>query len=162
MHQLAADEHIAYPLGDEVLRRDFYVDDLISGAKSKEEAVIIMDQASKLLANGKFKLRKWCSNVSAILDGVADKDKESYLKLDDGTDFAKTLALAWDPVFDQLLFSFSVLQSTSSPCRRSALSAIARFNDALELVGPVITKSKIFLQQLCKEKLSWDGMECYM
>jgi len=33
------------------------VDDLISGATSKEEAVIIMDQASKLLAKGKFKLR---------------------------------------------------------------------------------------------------------
>jgi len=80
MHQLAADEHTAFPLGAEFIRRDFYVDDLISGAKSKEEAVIIMDQASKLLAKGKFKLRKCCSNVSAVLDGVADKDKESYLK----------------------------------------------------------------------------------
>jgi len=102
------------------------VDNLISGAKSKEEAVIIMDQASKLLAKGKFKLRKWCSNVSAVLVGVADKDKESYLKFDDGTDLAKILALAWDPVSDQLLFSFSVLQSASSPCRRSVLSPIAR------------------------------------
>jgi len=27
--------------------------------------------------------------VSAVLDGVADKDKESYLKFDDGTDFEK-------------------------------------------------------------------------
>jgi len=50
--------------------------------------------------------------VSAVLDGVADKHKKSYLKFDDGTDFAKTLGLAWDPVSDQLLFSFSVLQST--------------------------------------------------
>jgi len=44
---------------------------LISGAKYKKEAVIIMDQASKLLAKGKLKLRKWCSNVSAVVDGVA-------------------------------------------------------------------------------------------
>jgi len=76
---------------------------------SKEEAVIIMDQASKLLDKGKFKVRKWCSNVSAVLDGVADNDTESYLKFDDGTHFAKTLGLAWDPVSDQLLISFSVL-----------------------------------------------------
>jgi len=34
--------------------------------------------------------------------------------------------------------------------------AIARFHDPLGLVGPVITKSNIFVQQLCKEKLSWD------
>jgi len=72
------------------------------------------------------------------------QDKESYFKFDDGTDFAKTFGLAWDPVSDQLLFSFSVLQSTSSPCRRSVLSAIARFYDPLGLVGAVITKSKIF------------------
>jgi len=78
------------------------------------------------------------------------------LKFDDGTDFAKTLGLAWDPVSDQLLFSFSVLQSTSSLCRRSVLYAIARFYDPIGLVGPVTTKSNIFLQQLCKEKLSWD------
>jgi len=78
---------------------------------------------------------------------------ERYTSLQD---FAKTLGLAWDPVFDELLFSFSVLQSTSSPCRRSVLSAIARFYDPLGLVGPVTTKSKILLQQLCKEKFSWD------
>jgi len=68
MHQSSADGHTAFPLGAEVIRRYFYVDDLIYGTKSKEEAVIIMDQASKLLAKGKYKLRKWCSNVSAVLD----------------------------------------------------------------------------------------------
>jgi len=63
LHQLSADKHTAFPLGAEDIRRNFYVHDLISGAKSTEEAVIIMVQASKLLAKGKFKLRKWCWNV---------------------------------------------------------------------------------------------------
>jgi len=53
MHQWSADEHTAFPLGAEVNRRDFSVDDMIPGAKSKEEAVIIMDQASKCIAKGK-------------------------------------------------------------------------------------------------------------
>jgi len=44
MHELSADKHTAFPLGAEVIRRYFYEDDFISGAKSKEEAVIIMDQ----------------------------------------------------------------------------------------------------------------------
>jgi len=39
MHKLSADEHTAFPLGAEFIRLDLYVDDLISGAKSKEEAV---------------------------------------------------------------------------------------------------------------------------
>ncbi|XP_043063573.1 uncharacterized protein LOC122319825 [Drosophila ficusphila] len=156
MHQLSTDEHFSFPLGAEVIQRDFYVDDLISGAQTVDEAIIIVDQTSKILSRGGFKLRKWCSNVPAALCGVSDEDKESYLKFDDGTDFTKTLGLAWDPASDQLLFSFSVLQLTSSPCRRSVLSAIARFYDPLGLVGPVIAKAKIFLQQLCKERLSWD------
>jgi len=49
----------------------------------------------------------------------------------------KTLGLAWNPVSDQLLFSFSVLQWVSSPWRRSVLSAKAWFYDPLGLVGPV-------------------------
>jgi len=115
-----------------------------------------MDQPSKRLGKGIFKLRKGCSNVSAVLDGVADKDKESYYKFDDGTDFAKTLGLAWDPLSDHILIFFPALQSASSPCRRSVLSAIARVYDPLGLVGLVITKSNNVLQQLCKEMLSWD------
>ncbi|XP_044571437.1 uncharacterized protein LOC123257248 [Drosophila ananassae] len=57
---------------------------------------------------------------------------------------------------DQLLLSFSSLQSTSKTSRRSVLSSIARLYDPLGLVGPVVTKAKIFLQKLCREHLSWD------
>jgi len=46
---LSADEQTAFLLGAEVLPRDFYVTDVISGVKSKEKAVIIMDQTSKIL-----------------------------------------------------------------------------------------------------------------
>jgi len=78
------------------------------------------------------------------------------LKFDDGSDITKTLGLAWDPISDHPLFSFAVLQSSSTPCRRSVLSTIARFYASLGLVSPVIAKYKIFLQQLCKKKLCWD------
>lgn len=85
MHQLSKDEQTTFPLGAELLRCDFYVDDLISLAKSKEEADIIMNQTSKILTREYFKLRKWCSNVTIILDGIADDVKESYLKFVIGT-----------------------------------------------------------------------------
>jgi len=56
-----------------------------------------------------------------FVDGVADKDKESYLKFDDGTDFAKTLGFAWDPVSGQLWFFFSFLQAICPVCNRAIL-----------------------------------------
>ena len=40
--------------------------------------------------------------------------------------------------------------------KRSILSAIARLYDPLGLIGPVITITKIFMQQLWKLDLQWD------
>jgi len=51
--------------------------------------------------------------------------------------FTKTIDLAWDLASDQLRFSFSVLHSALTPHMQSV--------DSLGLVGPVITRTKIFL-----------------
>ncbi|XP_054745961.1 uncharacterized protein LOC129250357 [Anastrepha obliqua] len=65
MHQLANDEAESYPLGAQIVLRDFYVDDMITGSDTAEEAIEIMGQTSQLLAKGNFKIRKWCSNDQA-------------------------------------------------------------------------------------------------
>ncbi|XP_043862587.1 uncharacterized protein LOC122756556 [Drosophila santomea] len=129
VQQLSIDEQATFPIGSEILRRDFYVDDLISG--SGTDAISIMQQTAGILAKGKLKLRKLSSNIPLLLEGVPAEDKESFLKFEDGSDFSKTLGLAWDPASDQLLFSFSVFQSPSRPCRRTVLSALAKFYDPL-------------------------------
>ncbi|XP_052855155.1 uncharacterized protein LOC128263918 [Drosophila gunungcola] len=46
MHQLSYDEKESYPVGAKIVRRDFYVDDLISGGDSVEEVKEIRHQAS--------------------------------------------------------------------------------------------------------------------
>ncbi|XP_043064322.1 uncharacterized protein LOC122320260 [Drosophila ficusphila] len=42
MHQLAMDEQSKYPVGSQIVRRDFYVDDLITGGSSIEEVEEIL------------------------------------------------------------------------------------------------------------------------
>ncbi|XP_070854910.1 uncharacterized protein [Drosophila suzukii] len=128
MHQLAIDERDSFP-------------------------------AASILARGDFKLRKWCSSHSEVLKDVSDEDKEKYLKyfkFGDGSDITKTLDLAWDPATDEVLFSLSSLDPGSKACRRSVLATIARLYVPLGLLGPVVTKANVFLQQLCKDKLDWD------
>ncbi|XP_044313286.1 uncharacterized protein LOC123037287 [Drosophila rhopaloa] len=156
MHQLAIDERDSFPAGSVALQQDFYVDDFISGGSSVAEAIEKMRQTTEILARGDFKLRKWCTSHHEVLKDVSDDDKEKYLKFDDGSDITKTLGLAWDPATDELLFSLSSLDPGSKACRRSVLATVARFYDPLGLLGPVITKAKVFLQQLCKDKLDWD------
>jgi len=66
-----------------------------------------MSQSTNLLAQGGFKLRKWCSNERGVLGQVPDSEKETFMKFDDGSDFTKTLGLAWDPAAFLSFFFFS-------------------------------------------------------
>ncbi|XP_053964222.1 uncharacterized protein LOC128867152 [Anastrepha ludens] len=104
MHQLAIDEQTVYPIGSKILKRDFYVDDLITGGESIQEVKEIMSQTIKLLEKGGFKLRKWCSSNPELLQTIPPDDRETLLKFDDGSDITKTLGLTWDPASDCLLY----------------------------------------------------------
>jgi len=72
MHKLSADEHTALPLGAEVIRRDFYVDDLISGAKSKEEAKSKIRQISLLKVKGRPLENTHCAQVGTLYCAFMD------------------------------------------------------------------------------------------
>nr|XP_044248476.1 uncharacterized protein LOC123002408 [Drosophila takahashii] len=128
----------------------------MTGGESIEEVAEIMKQTTELLKEGHFQIRKWCSNASELLNGISSQDKEKLLRFHDGTDFTKTLGLLWDPASDRFLFSVSPGSTSPRPTKRSILSIVARFYDPLGLVGPIITKAKIFLQLLWKEQLHWD------
>ncbi|XP_075167836.1 uncharacterized protein LOC142239998 [Haematobia irritans] len=156
MHQLAADEEDSFPVGSKIVKRDFYVDDLISGGNSVEEVIEIRKQITELLKRGNFEIRKWCTNDSDVLDGVPATDRETFLKFHDGTDITKTLGLVWDPRSDSFIFAFSHFMDSKPISKRTVLSSIARLYDPLGLVGPVITKAKVFMQNLWKGNLDWD------
>ncbi|KYN02131.1 hypothetical protein ALC62_07059 [Cyphomyrmex costatus] len=68
IQRLAVLEAHKFPKGAAIASRDFYVDDFISGANTFAEAREIRDQVSALLKTGGFKLRKWASNNSSLLD----------------------------------------------------------------------------------------------
>ncbi|XP_067647299.1 uncharacterized protein Indy isoform X1 [Eurosta solidaginis] len=156
MHQLAFDEQHSFPVGSKILKRDFYVDDLITGGDSVQEVRQIMNEITEMFARGQFKLRKWCSNNSNLLRDIPPEDTETLLSFDDGTNITKTLGLTWDPASDCLLFTFTPTNTAKRNCKRSVLSTIARFYDPLGLIGPIISRAKIFLQHLWRERLNWD------
>ena len=156
MHQLAQDEQGSFPIGCEIVKRDFYVDDLISGANSVEEVLQLMNETKTLLNKGNFSLRKWCTSSPAVLSHIPEEDRDKFLKFHDGSDVTKTLGLIWDPAIDNFLFSFSQILEPKKVTKRLVLGMIARFYDPLGLIGPIVAKAKIFLQRLWKENLNWD------
>ncbi|XP_055632492.1 uncharacterized protein LOC129772973 [Toxorhynchites rutilus septentrionalis] len=149
LQQLADDEQNNFPKAAEVLRKDFYVDDLFSGANSIEEAIELREQLEALLSRGGFQLRKWASNEQAVLEGVAEDNLalKPTVELDDGQ-CIKTLGLHWEPANDILLYRIQILTDSTPLTKRIALSQIARLFDPLGLVGPVVTFAKVFMQTL--------------
>lgn len=83
------------PKVSDSIKRDFYVDDYLTGRDSIESVVQLCQGVSSILESAKFRLRKWQSNSQEILASVANKDletSEKTLNLND-TSPSKTLGL---------------------------------------------------------------------
>ncbi|XP_062557788.1 uncharacterized protein LOC134222645 [Armigeres subalbatus] len=72
--QLAQDEKTRFPLAARAAEEDVYMDDIITGADDVATAAILQRQLNEMMASGGFRLRKWASNNTKILEGVAPED----------------------------------------------------------------------------------------
>lgn len=68
MEQLAEDEKENYPLGSEMLKKDRYVDESLSGAHALKMAQTKQDQLINILKSGGFPLHKLAANHQDLLD----------------------------------------------------------------------------------------------
>jgi len=57
-----SEEKRNYTDAADIITRDIYVDDLLTGAETAEQAVLLKTQIRRLLSSGGFNLRKWVSN----------------------------------------------------------------------------------------------------
>lgn len=157
IQQLSFDNKENYPEAAEIILRDFYVDDLITGFPNETDAIKTCDQIVKILNSACFDLRKWTSNSQEVLTHFKDdSDSLKVLTLGDNESI-KTLGVQWSSRSD--IFSFQVKNSNVSSVvtKRSMLSAIAKIYDPLGLVSCCIILVKIMIQLLWSLKLDWDS-----
>ncbi|XP_055589557.1 uncharacterized protein LOC129741794 [Uranotaenia lowii] len=151
LQQLADDEKLHFPEGSKVLRKDVYVDDLVTSGSSPDEVTKIRNQLDQLCKRGGFEFRKFASNVEAVLDGISPERRALQSSVELAADQCiKTLGLHWEPSTDNLRFRIQVPDEPHNTVmsKRIALSQIAQLFDPLGLVGPVIVTAKIFMQTL--------------
>ncbi|XP_062542246.1 uncharacterized protein LOC134210216 [Armigeres subalbatus] len=158
LQRLSDEGQGAYPRAAKLLRKDFYVDDMLSGVDNIEEGKELIGQMIGLLQSAGFSLRKWNSNSKELLSAVPEelRDERSILELDSSTSAVKTLGLTWEPNTDCFRFSSPEWDESAEITKRSALLDASRLFDPLGLVGPVIVQAKIFLQELWKYDCEWD------
>jgi hypothetical protein len=100
--QVALDGQLTHPTASEVIKNDFYVDDLLTGADTAKEAIQLYEDVTSLLKSGGFPIRKWRSNNPDILEAIPAAFQETQgpcsLPREEGA--VKTLGLHWYPSSD--------------------------------------------------------------
>ena len=73
LNQLASEEASSYPLAAEVISRDMYVDDLVTGSNDLLETRKLQEEIIHILKKGGFALHKWCANHPDLLKGTPEQ-----------------------------------------------------------------------------------------
>ncbi|KAH9631923.1 hypothetical protein HF086_000260 [Spodoptera exigua] len=146
LRQLADD--CTDPMISEVIKHDFYVDDLLTGCSNQNDLLHIHKGVTDTLASACFPIHKFRTNCPQIFTSSTeskslDLDKESNV-----------LGVLWVPNTDSLKFSINI--DTQTPTKRIILSNTCKIFDPLGLLSACTITLKLLLQKLWKLKLGWD------
>ena len=134
----------------DTIRRDLYVDNLLTGTPTVPTAVSLYQQAKSLFASAHMNLRCWNSNSDMFRQTIpaADLDKR---------DIFKVLGLIWNRLNDTLAIPVPDRhQLLLAKTKREVLHGVAATYDPLGLFSPVTIRGKLLLQALWKAQREWD------
>ena len=141
------------------LRRSLYVDDLLSGGATVEEAKELKEKAIEIFEDATFTLHKWQSNEPQLEESSVSPEKEgTFAKQQLGEPQAggsSLLGLGWNKESDEVIVFFPDWQA--APTKRGVLRKLASIYDPLGLVSPVTLAGKCLYRAVCCEKLAWDA-----
>ncbi|XP_070515377.1 uncharacterized protein [Cardiocondyla obscurior] len=157
LRQLARDEGARFPLGAKTLVEETYVDDILSGGESVEEAFRGICELRGMCSAGGIPLKKWVAYDVSLLEHIpaADLSVPGVRSWDPEVNHA-ALGLQWHPKSDDFSFSMRV-QPAEIISKRTVLAQAAQLFDLLGWLAPVVVRAKIFIQGLWLKRLDWDA-----
>ncbi|XP_026746103.1 uncharacterized protein LOC113507448 [Trichoplusia ni] len=156
LQRLADDEKTKFPAASKITKTDFYMDDLLTGSETEDEAISIYKDMNKLLNLGGFELQKWSSNNENVLKymGINKRDDhELPLKVNS---LVKVLGVNWNRETDNFVYSLNLPETKEPITKRRVLSDVAKLYDPLGWIAPVVVIAKFMIQKLWKMGLGWD------
>lgn len=138
----------------ENMLRNLYVDNIITGCATAQQATQFYHKARGIMSNARFNLRAWVSNCTQ-LNILAQQENVA-----DNTMLVNILGLQWNTVSDTLQYIQKPLlpqnQSATPVTKRQVLQQSSRVFDSLGYLAPVTVQAKLFLQRLWQHKITWD------
>lgn len=149
LYQLALENKKKFPIESQIIKRDFYVDDLLTGSNSIVNLRSIKTKVDQILKTAGFFLRKWNSNVEEFRDSKS-------LEIPITGKVQKILGINWNPTMDQITYSTTLLKLHHQTTKRTILATTAQLFDPLGLLAPIIIVAKLIIQELWQLKIEWD------
>ena len=127
-----------------------YVDNLAYSCKHQEIIIEYYNASNSLLSSAGFTLREWATNSRALQQLIpADKCMNKV-------DNVNVLGFIWDVNTDLISYKFKSLKINETCTKRSILSDSSKLFDPIGLLSPVTIRCRLLMQELWREKLSWD------
>ncbi|GFT85062.1 uncharacterized protein TNCV_790981 [Trichonephila clavipes] len=95
--QLSMDEEANFPIAASVLRNNLYMDDVLCGAATLEEAIVLRQQLKGILKSAGMELHKLCANHEKLSPDPEQNYNFATLT-ETKTDVLSTIAKIFDPV----------------------------------------------------------------
>ena len=129
------------------LLRNLYVDDTVNSVNNDIEAEEFWHKSVQIFRRGGFNLRKLQTNAKTLQLCMDAMEEEPVHKV---------LGISWNILKDELIPLADYEPAVTRATKRQVASLIASIYDPLGLIVPVVTPLKCLLQDLWKQKTSWD------
>lgn len=130
------------------LQRSLYVDNLVIGVSSEEEALEIYREANAIITAAGMELKKWCSS-SRLLCTQFLNDGLSLENVTEQGSKSKVLGLLWDRSSDDIILTTQTVLSylsTQPSTKQTILQAFARLFNPLGFVAPFLVRARLPFQ----------------
>ncbi|XP_075550276.1 uncharacterized protein LOC142583671 [Dermacentor variabilis] len=138
-----------FPRTAKILSDNLYVDDLVTGADSVEEAKRIIRESQSILKAAGMNLRKWRSNYPELIASFAETESAQKTLPELGP--TKILGVEWRPDTDEFVFEMTALigfLASRQDMKRFVLQASARIFDPFGFLSAITITAKIMFQSL--------------
>lgn len=158
LKQCALDHESEFPVASKIAQRDFYIDDLLTGADSDSGAISLKNEISALMQKGGFELAKWTTNNMFVHVNICTDESRKTVAFDSTNESENSvLGLKWLPSLDAFKYTISVPKADEKVTKRKIVSYVAQLYDPNGYLAPVTVVAKILIQKLWIAKCTWDG-----
>jgi hypothetical protein len=132
------------------IRKDIYVDNLITGASNIAEAMELYTKSKSMFQEASMNLREWITNYKSVNEFIPSEDRAN-------DEVVKVLGHHWDVNEDTIrLKEPKPILDKPEITKRDVLKTLASVFDPLGLLSPVLLRGKVLLQSLWMKRLDWD------